>query len=138
MRAVYNYHVMDIVHRGHLLQMQNAKRMAGKDGISIVGILTDEAVMEKKPRPTLEFVERMNLAKIISYNDVVVAQDTYSPIPNIKKLKPDIVLESDSHKKEEIEEVRKVVESYGGRLFIMPYYPGISSTEIKEKVRKEK
>jgi len=30
--------------------MRNAKAIAGEDGKLIVGILTDEAVMEKKPK----------------------------------------------------------------------------------------
>ena len=47
MIIVYSYYVLDIVHKGHLLYMKNAKAIAGKDGKSIVGILTDEAVMEK-------------------------------------------------------------------------------------------
>jgi len=29
-RIVYSYYVLDIVHRGHLLQMENAKAIAGK------------------------------------------------------------------------------------------------------------
>lgn len=36
--------------KGHLLIMKNAKAIAGEDGKLIVGILTDEAVMEKKPK----------------------------------------------------------------------------------------
>ncbi|HDM33021.1 MAG TPA: ADP-heptose synthase, partial [Deltaproteobacteria bacterium] len=77
MRLVYSYYVLDIVHRGHLLMMRNAKAIAGEDGKLIVGILTDEAVMEKKPKPILSFEERMDLASAIKYVDVVVPQETY-------------------------------------------------------------
>jgi len=55
MKIVYSYYVLDIVHKGHLLMMKNAKAIAGEDGKLIVGILTDEAVMEKKPKPTMPF-----------------------------------------------------------------------------------
>jgi glycerol-3-phosphate cytidylyltransferase-like family protein len=48
MKLVYPYYVLDIVHRGHLLMMKNAKAIAGEDGKLIVASLTDEAVMEKK------------------------------------------------------------------------------------------
>jgi len=40
MKLVYSYYVLDIVHKGHLLMMKNAKAMAGKDGKLIVGILS--------------------------------------------------------------------------------------------------
>jgi len=73
MKIVYSYYVLDIVHKGHLLMMKNAKAIAGKDGKLIVGILTDEAVMEKKPKPTMPFEERIEIASAIKYVDVAVA-----------------------------------------------------------------
>lgn len=134
-RIVYSYYVLDIVHRGHLLQMQNAKATAGKDGISVVGILTDEAVMEKKSRPVLSFDERMLLAQAIRFNDFVVAQGTYSPLPNVKNIHPDIVMESSSHDEKDVEEARRVMNKWGGKVVVTPYYPMICSTDIKKKIR---
>jgi len=137
-RVVYSYYVLDIVHRGHRLQMRNAKKIAGEDGISIVGILTKEAVLEKKDKkPILSFDERIGLAQDIQYNDVVIPQTEYSPIKNIQNLKPDIVLESESHNKDDIKKVVDLVESYGGKVQIMPYYPYQSSTKIKNEVREQ-
>jgi len=134
-RIVYSYYVLDIVHRGHLLQMQNAKATAGKDGISVVGILTDKAVMEKRKKPILGFDERMLLAQSIKFNDFVVAQDTYSPLTNVKNIHPDILMESSSHKEENIKEAKKIMEKMGGKVITTPYYPMICSTEIKRKIR---
>ena len=48
MNIVYSYFVLDIVHRGHLMMLKNAKAMAGPDGRLIVGIVSDEAVLAKK------------------------------------------------------------------------------------------
>jgi bifunctional ADP-heptose synthase (sugar kinase/adenylyltransferase) len=133
-RIIYSYYVLDIVHRGHLLQMQNAKATAGKDGISVVGILTDEAVMEKKTKPTLNFDERMLLAQSIKYNDFVVAQETYSPLPNVQNIRPDILMESSSHNENDIKEARSVMNKLGGKVIVTPYYPMICSTDIKKKI----
>ena len=133
---VYSYYCLDMVHRGHLLQMENAKAVAGKDGISIVGILTDEAVMEKKKKPILGFDDRMLLAQSIRHNDFVVAQSTYSPLTNIKNIRPDVLMESDSHDKEAIAAVSKVVSSWNGNVITTPYYPSISSSLLKEKMAK--
>jgi bifunctional ADP-heptose synthase (sugar kinase/adenylyltransferase) len=133
-RIVYSYYVLDIVHRGHLLQMQNAKATAGKDGISVVGILTDNAVMEKKKKSILGFDERMLLAQAIKYNDFVVAQETYSPMPNVRNIRPDILMESISHDDDAIKEARRVMKEFGGKVIVTPYYPMISSTNIKKKI----
>jgi cytidyltransferase-like protein len=134
-RVVYSYYCCDIIHAGHLLQMKNAKRLAGNDGISIIGILTDEAVMEKKPRPIISFDERMIIAEAIGYADLVVPQATYSPHPNVLKMKPDILMESMSHSDELIEQSRQVMSLIGGKLILTPYYPSQSSTGIKEKIK---
>ena len=136
MRIVYSYYVLDIVHRGHLNHMMNAKAAAGPDGISVIGILTKEAVLEKKPKkPILSFDERMNLAHAIKYNDYVVAQEEYSPLNNIKSIRPDIVMESESHDPNDIKEIEHYLEGTGGKVIINPYYPYQSSTNIKKKIR---
>ena len=132
---VYSYYVLDIVHRGHLLQMENAKAVAGRNGISVAGILTDEAVMEKKAKPILSFDERMLLAQAIKFNDFVVAQSTYSPLSNVRNIRPDVLMESSSHDESDNEEARKVMNEFGGKIIVTPYYPMICSTEIKKKIR---
>ncbi|NQV17513.1 MAG: adenylyltransferase/cytidyltransferase family protein [Armatimonadetes bacterium] len=136
MRIVYSYYILDIVHRGHLKMMENAKAIAGKDGKLIVGILTDEAVMEKKSKPILSFDERFDLANALKYVDLVVAQETYSPLPNVKKIKPDILMESSSHDEKAIEEAQKVMESIGGEVIVIPFFPSQSSANIKNQIKK--
>ncbi len=133
MILVYSYYVLDVVHKAHLLYMRNAKAFAGKDGRSIVGILTDEAVMEKKPKPILSFDERIEIAQSIKYVDLVLVQDTYSPLKNIQRILPNVLIESSSH--EEDQEVLDFMGKIGGSIFIFPYYPDQSSTKIKEKIR---
>jgi len=135
MKLVYSYYVLDIVHKGHLLMMKNAKAIAGENGKSIVGILTDEAVMEKKPKPTLSFEDRIELASAIKYVDLAVAQETYSPLPNVKKIKPDILMESSSHSEEELEKAREYMKSINGKVIVIPYFPTQSSSEIKNKIK---
>ena len=120
--------------------MMNAKALACKDGISVVGILTKEAVLERKKKPILSFNERMELAHAIKYNDYVVAQEEYSPLRNIKDIRPDIVMESTSHKPEDIKEIRDYIELQCPmtRLVVSPYTPYHSSTSIKDKIKNQK
>jgi len=138
MKLVYSYYVLDIVHKGHLLMMKNAKAVAGEDGKSIVGILTDEAVMEKKPKPVLSFEDRVELASAIKYVDLAVAQGTYSPMPNVMKIKPDVLMESSSHTEEAIKEAREYMESIGGKVIVVPYLPTQSSSKIKNRVKQSR
>ena len=116
------------------MMMRNAKAIAGEDGKLIVGILTDEAVMEKKPKPLLPFEDRMALAAAIKYVDVVVAQETYLPLQNVMRIKPDILIESSSHTERDIEKARRVMGEINGSVIVLPYFPGHSSTNIKNKI----
>lgn len=133
MILVYSYYVLDIVHKGHLEMLQNAKGIAGQDGRLIVGILTDKAVMEKKLKPLLSFEERVELARNIKCVDLVVAQNTYSPYDNIESIRPDILMESTSHEVSKKEKVlmADLISHRKIRVITVPYFPDHSSTKIK-------
>jgi len=132
MIVVYAYVCGDILHKGHLLHLENCKAMGDK---LIVGVLTDEAVMEKKPKPSMGFDERLDLIKALKCVDVAIPQNIYSPCENILNIKPNIMAESESHSDELIEHVTNVTSSINGRVVIMPYYKNQSSTKIKETVK---
>jgi cytidyltransferase-like protein len=135
MLIVYSYYVLDFLHAGHVLFMRNAKAIAGDNGKHIVGILTDEAVMEKKGRPVMRFDERMEIAKAIRYADIVVPQESYSPISNIQRIVPDVMIESTSHDQTSINEVKSLMDNLGGKIIVLPYYPHQSSTALKVIIR---
>jgi len=132
-KIVYAYVVGDLLHIGHVLALENAKEFGDK---LIVGVLTDEAVMEKKSKPVIGFSERMRVIKALRCVDVIVPQKTYSPIENVKTIKPNILMESDSHTEEDLEETYNVCEKLEIEIIKMPYYPLQSSTKIKKEIEK--
>jgi glycerol-3-phosphate cytidylyltransferase len=135
MNIVYSYFVLDIVHRGHLMMLKNSKAIAGPDGRLIVGIVSDEAVIAKKGKaPILDFSERLELANALEYVDLVVGQQDYTPYENVRNIAPNILMESESHDEAQINEGRKIMESLGGRVIVMPYFQGQSSTLIKSRL----
>jgi len=126
MKTVYTYLVADILHYGHIRHLENAKK---NGDYLIVGVLTDEATMEKKPKPIMPFAERCRTIEAIKYVDEIIPQYTYSPQDNVNKIEPDVLMESDSHE--------DIAKNPYGKVVITPYYKGISSTDIKNKVLKE-
>ena len=131
-KVVYTYACGDVLHWGHIRYFKKAKR---RGGYLIVGVLTKKAVMEKKPAPILPYKERAKVIEALECVDSVVPQTTYSPLPNVKRIKPDILVESSSHTKGAIKEAKKVMASIGGKVTIFPYYPHQSSSNIKEKIK---
>lgn len=129
MIIVYCYLCGDILHKGHIEYLKNARALGDK---LIVGVLTDAAIMEKKPKPTMSFDERFDLVRSLKWVDVVVAQNTYSPLDNVMALKPDILAETTDHKEQPANEYMDLI---GGRVLAMPYYPNRSSTKVKNKLK---
>ena len=137
MKIVYSYYVLDIIHRGHILMLKNSKAIAGSEGKLIIGIVSDEAVAQKKGRlPILNLTERMEIAQSIKYVDLVVVQKDYSPLNNIKIINPNILMESESHDENQIEKSREIMKELGGEVIVLPYLINQSSTYIKNQIKK--
>ena len=84
--------------------------------------------MEKKPKPIVSFEERLLIISSLRCVDAAVTQETYSPLNNVHDIKPDVLFESSSH-------THPCINPYG-RTIDMPYYPGQTSTKIKDEVIK--
>ena len=124
----YAYVVGDILHVGHLLHLRNCRALCDR---LVVGVLTDEAAMEKKPQPAMPFADRLELVAAVRWVDAAVTQATYSPLGNLLEIRPDILFECGEH------ELRRYEDYPGfmGRIIAMPYYPECSSTQIKQKIK---
>lgn len=130
----YAYVVADLIHVGHLNHLEACKRLCDR---LVVGVLTDEATMEKKQSPIIPFEERLRMVQALKCVDIAVSQDTYSPLPNAVAMEVDILFESTSHTPEALLEARQKISGYGGQVIVMPYYGGQSSTNIKKKILTE-
>lgn len=134
LKVGYAYVVADIFHIGHLKHLQRCKKKCDK---LIVGVLTDEATMEKKRRPIVPYRERLEIVKSLRCVDSAIKQETYSPLPNARKYRPNILFESVSHTEEAIKDAKETMKKLRGKVMITPYYAGQSSTAIKTKVVEE-
>ena len=130
MKIVYAYVCGDILHEGHLLFLENAKALGDK---LVVGVLTDQAVMQIKKLPTMSFRERIKLVQSLKCVDCAVPQNEYSPVENIKAIQPNILIESTSHiGYSYLKQLKKV---FKGRVVMWPYYKDQSSTAIKDRIK---
>lgn len=130
MILVYAYVCGDILHKGHIEYLKNCRSLGDK---LIVGVLTDKALMEKKTRPVMSFDERFDLVRSLKWVDAAIAQDSYSPLANVKALRPDILIESTDHN---MHPANAFMRSIKGRVIALPYYPDHSSTKLKAKIKK--
>ena len=134
-KIVYAYMCMDILHPGHIRFIKNVRNIAGDTGKVVLGILTDNAVRERKPNPLMSFEERFEVASLLKLIDIVMPQNTYLPIENILKIKPSVLIESTSHTESDLLETRKVMAEINGEVIVLPYTKGFSSSDYKRRIK---
>jgi phosphoenolpyruvate mutase len=134
-KTIYVGMAAEILHEGHLALLQQASRL----GKVVVGLLTDEAIGSYKDYPVLNFEQRAAVLRAIKYVDEVVPQTSLDYTNNLRSIMPSHVIHGDDWKSGVQEFVREKVISelatFGGSLLEVPYTEGISTTEIKNRIR---
>ena len=136
-RLVYMCFSTDILHSGHIEIIRKAKRF----GRLVIGVLSDEAVVNYKRYPLLPFSERKSMFENIIGVYSVVEQKTLSYRDNIQKLHPAIVVHGDDwvtgFQKPVRDEVVSELAVYGGRLVEFPYAADQKYQEMERSIRAE-
>lgn len=128
--------VFDILHPGHVYLLKQSKALGDK---LIVGINSDlsAAALGKWPkRPFQKVMARKILLEANRYVDQVHIFYEQTPLELIQKIKPDILVKGGDYKEEEVVG-KNFVESYGGRVVLVPYLENESTTKIIHRVLRE-
>lgn len=122
----------DLVHFGHVRYLETAKK---KNRILIVGINTDRSVREIKgpQRPIHPQAQRAATVAAFACVDYVVLFDDDTPRALIQALRPDIVIKGADWRGKEVVGA-EVVRAYGGRVELIAYVPGCSTTNSIKKI----
>lgn len=130
---VYTYGAWDLLHPGHINMLEKAKSYGDK---LIVGVVGDEAIRKLKgeDRPIQTQEDRLRNVSSLRCVDLAVTQIDYDPIPNLKRLKPFILVKGDDWDYIPGEEF---MNNSGGFLVKPPYSKGWSTSSIIKKIRGE-
>ena len=126
----------DILHYGHVSYLEAAKKNDTR--ILVIGLNSDKSVrmLSKGPeRPIVPQKERALLLAALACVDHVVLFNESTPQKLIATLKPDILLKGADWKGKTVAGA-DVVTKNGGRVEFVEYLPGLSTTNIVEKIRK--
>lgn len=131
-KLVFTNGCFDIIHFGHINYLEQARQLGD---ILIVGINSDRSVRTIKgdKRPLISEEERARIISSLRFVDYVVIFDERTPISIIKAIQPDIHVKGGDYSAEELPEY-STVKSYGGKVVILPYIPGKSTTGIIDKI----
>ena len=125
-----------MIHPGHLNIISEAR----KHGRVVVGLLTDRAIASYKRLPFLSYEQRKVVVENIKGVDEVIPQETLDYVPNLRMIKPDIVVHGDDWRtgvqKETRERVIRTLAEWGGQLIEPKYTEGISSTLLHGELKR--
>jgi rfaE bifunctional protein nucleotidyltransferase chain/domain len=123
----------DLIHAGHAAFLEQAR---AQGDVLVVGLNSDASVRRLKgpERPFLDFSSRAAVLGAMRAVDHVIPLRDDLPSREIGLLQPDICCKDDSYATLPLPE-RPVVESYGGRMMLIPRIAGHSTTELASRIR---
>ena len=135
-RLVVTNGCFDILHLGHVTYLENARNFG--DGL-LIGVNSDAAVRGLKGagRPVNSETDRESvLAALQSVDGVCIFKDT-AATRFLVAAQPDIYVKGGDYTLETLNQAeRRAVESAGGKIVLVPFVPGKSTTGLLEKISK--
>lgn len=130
---VFTNGCFDLLHPGHLAYLKEAKAL-GKS--LIIGLNSDRSVQAIKgpKRPINPENDRAQMLSHLKMVDAVIYFHENTPLKLIEILAPDIYVKGGDYQKESLPET-PIVEHYGGKVHILSFIPGHSSTSIIQRIQ---
>jgi D-beta-D-heptose 7-phosphate kinase/D-beta-D-heptose 1-phosphate adenosyltransferase len=131
-RIVFTNGCFDLLHLGHVRYLEHARRLGD---VLIVGINTDASVRRLKGenRPLRSQEECAALVAALKPVDSVTLFEEDTPETLIAELQPDVLVKGGDYAPEQIAGA-PLVQSWGGKVVVLPYLSGYSTTGMIEEI----
>ena len=125
---VFTNGCFDILHKGHIKYLNEARELGD---YLIVGLNSDRSVTQIKGPERPINNQRFRSEKLLALNSVddVIIFNEETPENLIDELQPDILVKGGDYNKNQILGAKEV-EDNGGKVVIIPFVPGYSTTKI--------
>jgi rfaE bifunctional protein nucleotidyltransferase chain/domain len=132
-RVGYTSGVFDILHPGHVDYLAAARALVD---VLIVGLNSDVSVKANKGelRPICSEQERAEvLAGLSAVDHIFIFSDRNNNV-NVELLKPSLYIKAGDYSAEKLSS-KTIVEQYGGRVELVPFKTGHSTTSVIERIQ---
>lgn len=128
---VFTNGCFDILHGGHLQLLKQCRNLALPNGKVIVGLNSDSSIslLKGANRPINDVHSRKSMLEAIRYVDEVIIFEELTPLNLLEQIKPDILVKGGDYTPEDI-----IGGEHAGRVVVIPYVDGKSTTNIIEKI----
>ena len=123
------------MHVGHIRYLQAAAKLGD---VLIVGLNSDASIRRLKGpnRPVNSEMERAEMICALGFIDYVVIFSEDTPLEIIKKIQPDVLVKGGDYSNEYVVGTNEV-QALGGKLVLIPFVEGKSTTKVIEKIKKQ-
>lgn len=129
-RVVFTNGVFDILHRGHVTYLRQARALGD---LLIVGLNSDASTRRLKgeTRPVNTQDDRAFLLSALDCVDAVVIFDEDTPYELLQEIRPDVLVKGGDYTVDTI-----VGKEFAGEVAVLSFVDGFSTTKTIEKMRK--
>jgi len=130
--VVFTNGCFDLIHPGHIQYLYKASTL----GVQlVVGLNSDESIKRLKglKRPINPFVFRSRVLASFNFIDLIIEFTDDTPIDLIKLIKPKVLVKGSDYCEKEIVG-SDVVLDHGGKVVLIDFLEGYSSTSIINKI----
>jgi rfaE bifunctional protein nucleotidyltransferase chain/domain len=133
-RIVFTNGCFDVLHAGHAVYLQKAKRLGD---FLVVGLNSDKSVrkLKGKGRPINKASDRVTVLSALSSVDAVVTFGEQTPLKLICALKPHVLAKGSDWNMRQIVGAPEV-RSWGGSVQRIRFLKGRSTTKLISKARR--
>lgn len=123
----------DLLHPGHVQYLEDVRALGD---FLVVGLNSDASTRRLKgpARPIQDEWARARILLGLRSVDAVVRFDEDTPFELITALQPDVLAKGGDYTPETVVG-RDIVEARGGRLVLVPFLPGHSSSTLEQRIR---
>jgi len=133
-KIVFTNGCFDLLHAGHVAYLTEA---ASLGDVLILGLNSDDSVQRLKgpERPVNDEITRSALLGAMYFIDAVILFNEDTPLELIKTVLPDVLVKGGDYTTENIVGAKETIAN-GGKVEVLSFLPGYSSTAIIEKIKK--
>jgi len=128
LKVVFTNGCFDLLHVGHVTLIDDARR----EGHKLVLAINSDASVSALKGPTRPIVNQNARARVLASLaavDAVVIFDEPTPLELMIELQPDVIVKGGDYIADEIIGAKEV-RSWGGRVKIVPFVDGFSTTKL--------
>ena len=132
-KLVFTNGCFDIIHKGHISYLSEAKKLGD---FLVIGLNSDASVkiLKGNSRPINNQEDRAYILDNLKPVDAVIIFDEDTPYKLIKEIKPDFLVKGGDWKEENIVG-SDIVKEYGGKVISLSFLKNYSTTTILEKIK---